>query len=222
MKFVKVKSGNKPFPSWFMVIDSQPSIEFIESMKERMVTGAIHRMVKGGDGHPGVGFMPGLVDKCYKDPLWATDRSKTWLLKENCGFMELSDGMTITDEYHGDSYPTGDAEVIICENDPENEHLDTFWKRHLKGRSAYSVNNFRHRSLEEVVSYFNTCKTIAFHTTFTSFDWWELLIEAWNLSITKPNVIGYCGNDESWEQAQGMAPFQVTRLRFAPSLSPAF
>ena len=221
MKFVKVKSAHTTYPNWFMVIDSEPSIELVESMMSRMLSTAMHTMIKGSDGKPGIGLYPKTLEDIQRNaPRWATDRSTTWLLRESGTFMNIFEGLTITDECISETFPHGEFDVVICENDPENEHLGTFWKRHLGDKSAYSLNNFRHRSLEEVVSYFNSCKTIAFHTTFLNFDWWELLIEAWNLSTTKPNVIGYTGDDDDWNQAMAMAPFQATRLGFSPRYSP--
>lgn len=117
-----------------------------------------------------------------------------FLVYEGGNYMTLIPDMKIIEEVHSDFYPIPEGFAVICENDPFDKdrlsHIfDGICKTHkLKGH--HYLFNFRNRTEAELIHAFKNAPAILFMSSYTSVDWWELMIRCIIKSKTKALVIG--------------------------------
>jgi len=126
----------------------------------------------------------------------------TLLIREIGSYMLLK-GNKITNTIYGNFYPKEKANIVICENDNECEK---FWLDYLKNnypnKSIATLNNFSHRSIEELQENLTGVELITFSTTLGDTTWFENLLKANTKNIP---IIGYFHVKEREETAKDLA-----------------
>lgn len=195
MRFVKIKYKGKTFPAFYLVVDENfiwtPEQIELETAKGRSYC----EMAFLDHGQPIIpgGAIPNISN--YSPPYLKPAVGVTFLVAEGGQFMTLVPKMEIVDEFISDNpyYPIAENSAVICENDPfdiNGGHLNEFFKSlYPPADSLHFMFSFRHRSEGEVVAAFKNASAILFSTTFTSADWWELLLRAYIISKTKAPII---------------------------------
>jgi len=197
MKYVKIKG----YDNWFWHIPKGEPIDFAygHKVQERLVTkviGGIHK-----PDNPGYWDQVATVAAHYLDYSEAAAKSDRDLLVQPIGsYMFLSDDMEIVKSTESEDFPIDSfGSVVVCENDNDMPYE---WEQYLKRRfpklNIVLINHFRTRDDKTIREYFRHAKYVTFSTTFTSMDWWELLVK--NL-YKKNQVMGYCADDKNWKKA---------------------
>lgn len=113
-------------------------------------------------------------------------------------------------------FPVKESEIVICEND---QFAESFWVAYLQnrfpGKSIETLNFFSQRSVEELKQNFENIKYITFSTTFTSYDWFNNLLEA----QSGQELIGYCHVHDSWEKALEMVRKKGVEIEIVTDLN---
>jgi hypothetical protein len=101
-------------------------------------------------------------------------------------------------------FPTGKADICICEND---ETPEPFWLSFLQSKypdkTIKTINNFSSRTVESLQEEFKGVKILTFSTTFTNFRWYETAIKIAKLKGIP--VVGYSHDEAAWEKAKNIA-----------------
>lgn len=134
-RFVKVKDKLIDYNEWFLVLE--PNIPEPCGLSERKAEEILRRTVKSL--HGGEGSDPSSIVRLQKEILLVATRELdyeklaakygTLLIREIGSFMKLMDDHVITEEYFGESFPTGKiGNIVICENDARCEYA---WAKYL-------------------------------------------------------------------------------------------
>lgn len=217
-RFVKVHCNHydKTYPEWFLVVSPENPLNLLESINFQDRHTDVIKAQFYDHGMPnkfteeGGAIAHALIRKNYtsRAAFLSPYNDRTWLVRESGTYMPMDSSHTIVREVCSNSliYPTVDADMIICENDPVNRYLKG-WERGFPQYKVHSLNHFSKQTPEAIHSAFISAKVIAFHTTFTDFGWWGKLIQGWlELKGRKPKVIGYCEDRKRWNLARKMVP----------------
>ena len=127
------------------------------------------------------------------------------LIRETGTWMTFCSDHTVLEARTGDHFPHPDegAEIVICENDMKAEPE---WWGYLQERFSTTrirtLNLFRARTVEELIPAFQNAELITFMTTFTSYDWWELAVEALSkIDTSGKKILGYCPDQDRYQKA---------------------
>ena len=216
-KFVKVKCNRTGivYPRFFLWVDQYNRLTFTdelsysERLKRTGVSAFFNHGIPNQYSDCGEAFARNLVKviSSPRKPRYMNPQpGEIYLVRDNGVYMSLTSDMEVLESVYSDSlsFPiVGD--VVICENDPENQHIER-WESYFKGRKVHSMNLFNNRPQEEINKAFASTDTIAFHTTFSSLDWWGKLIVGWLSAEKKPKVLGYCHSQTQWEKAMELCP----------------
>jgi hypothetical protein len=128
--------------------------------------------------------------------------------------MTLTDDHTINEIVQSTDWPTDNegAEIVVCENDLNAEPQ---WIVHLQkqypGKRINVLNNFRNRSLEDVRKHFESAEYITFSTTFTSTDWFELLLDGLK-GMSNKFLYCFSHNKNAWTVIGGLFDKEIEAL----------
>ncbi len=108
-----------------------------------------------------------------------------------CGSMEIL-------EIHHLEYPKMPteklADIVVCENDPMAED---WWIEVLKNKypdkSICVLTRFRERSMQDIETAFKAAGIVSFTTTFSSYDWFEMALDAL-IKVDKYNQVMFGNN----------------------------
>lgn len=197
MKYIKIKG----YDNWFWHIKKGETIDFLygHKVQERLVTKVI-----GGIHNPdNINYWDQVctISANNLDYQELIDKADHDILVQPIGsYMYLLDDMEIVETREAEDFPVDRfGSVVVCENDHDMPYE---WHQYLKNRfpklNIVLINHFRTRDDKTIREYFRHAKYVTFTTTFTSMDWWELLVK--NL-YKKNQVIGRCNDDKNWAKA---------------------
>lgn len=200
-RYVKVKGH----PNWFLVLEAdKKEPENLSSVMQEKILRSEVCALHNPKGKMDFAHRVTLVATRGIDYESLAKKYGTILIRPIGSFMPLYYN-EITEETFDTDFPIEEfAEIVICENDQKAEHK---WVEYLKSRfpnkKILTINFFDLRSENEVEKYFNKAKYITFSTTFTNYTWFKKLTK-----FVSDNhiVIGYCHNEENWEQALKINP----------------
>jgi len=206
-RYVKIKG----YKEWFLVVDEVGGVPsgLSEIMSERLfnkVVGGSHEIEKGN--------APTMWDRIvmkaaeglsYEEVLKKAPYDL--LIRESGSYMFLMPDLEIVSDLSRKDFPrrkTDYAQVVVCENDAElTDYWRHFFQRRYPGKTLSVINHFRTRSDNEIKKYFEKAEYVVFTTTFTSMDWWELLVR--NLQPHN-KVEGISANKSGWKKALRVYP----------------
>lgn len=115
-------------------------------------------------------------------------------------WMTLNDPKDITNSIFSETFPgdSNSADIVVCENDYDPE---PFWIEHLQaafpGKTIRVLNLFGGRG--DTLDIDLDVLHITFSTTFTSYDWFESILDTIiRNNWTGVQIIGYCGDPTKW------------------------
>lgn len=140
----------------------------------------------------------------------------TFLIYEGGNFMTLLPQMEVVEEKMSRFYPIEEGYAIVCENDPFDKNrggmdhwFTAMYQTHTDAKGFHTMYSFRNRMEEEIIEAFRNAPAIMFHSSYTSADWWGLMIRCILKSGTKAKVIGnkpyYPPASERFEKCVEMA-----------------
>lgn len=91
------------------------------------------------------------------------------------------------------------ARICVCENDATapQEWIDYLNKR-FPDDYIKVIPYFRSRSKDELKEFFKDVSFVTFHTSFSAFDWFDLMMESF---FDRPRtLVGYCPMMINWEE----------------------
>jgi hypothetical protein len=191
-KYVKTKD----LPLWCLYYDKTAEIDS-QRFSDRLFNAVANNYIKGKTSAECLTIASRGVN--YES---LRQKYGTILIHEN-GTWHCEDDSNITDVCYSNGFPyTDNYDTVVCENDFE---VDLSFIETLKEKGCKNVrvlNYFDNRDISEIAAAFKQAKTVAFSTTFTSFEWFKTLL----LCLNKENkVIGSCFDKDRIAVAKSLA-----------------
>lgn len=202
-KFVKLKSIQRgDYEGWFLEL-SKPSMDFddIESLNKTMVEYEFHRGLNDPNQLNSISRLNLLAGNPINYNELVT-KYGTIYIRQIGSWMCGGTDTIVTAQVYVDSWPTNNkfAEIVVCENDFEAENRwMSFLDYQFSGKQVNVLNTFRHRTLTDVCGHFKFAKYITFTTTFSNYDWFELLLDGVG-EMSNKTVIGHTYDLDKWEE----------------------
>ena len=194
-RFVKIKYNNNVYPNFYLVVDDN----FVWTDEEFTI------QINKGRTYVEMAFydhdqilVPDVVAEnlaTYTPPYLYIKMGQTVLVSEGGQFMTLVSGMEIIEEVILDKlhYPIKEGAAIICENEGFDKYHGSlnhmFKNMYPPAKDIHYMFSFKNRSESEIVDAFKKASAILFYTTFTSVDWWELLLRCYIKSKSTAPII---------------------------------
>lgn len=194
MQFVKTQQFNE----WSLVFDgSEPlQIDFNSRMERDLSLDFLHGKSDVSKLQHFHSLVGGLDYSKY------AEKYGTIYIHEN-GSWHNERNPVILEIVECDTFPTAKMvyDTVVCENDKYAvpELLEELMKR---GCNVKVINYFDSYSLEQIKLIFSQAKSITFFTTFTTFDWFEKLLEA---ATEQHTIFGICENPQKQFHAKSIA-----------------
>lgn len=203
MKFVKIAD----YPNWFWFVESADDLdtEFVDA-RQAEIREFIARDLYTDETKSTI--RPDWITRVQTSLMFnpnygelLSKYDKPLLIRKNGSYMMLGDDLRITYTLHSDDFPSEDitnVDIVICENDPMPEPK---WVEYLNGRypnkSILTLNLFSNRGAS-LVDELNV-PMISFSTTFSSYDWFERILDTiirnrW----TGKTILGYSHDPTKW------------------------
>lgn len=209
-KFVKISGG---YDNWFWLVETDDDLDevFVDARVDTLQHEVQHDLYTD---ETKTTIRPDWLTRVqttltekpnYRETLLKYGESL--LIRKNGSYMTLGTHQIVA-EYFGDNFPPDyivGVDIVICENDtfPEPKWV-VFLNENYPGKSIYTLNYFseRNMSLDGELN----VPIISFSTTFTSYDWFERILDTiirngW----TGKEIVGYSHDVSKWDFPERIA-----------------
>jgi hypothetical protein len=212
--FVKIKD----YPNWFWLVRSSEDVSFMdkENMHKRILSVVFKEGLDSIGEHINESEDFQKLKEYHHRTRWQTlaqhgpidygeiaDKyNKPLLVRQIGSYMMLNDDADITDTIISEDFPLRHSkpDIVVCENDATapQEWLDYLTTR-FPDKTIEVINFFRDRSVESIAEGIRHAEFVTFSTTFTRYDWVNLLVGAMRPTH---KVIGHCVSYDEWKTAK--------------------